>query len=155
MEDSYNFAKVSVNAPHLLASDDILTPDALRFLGFLCETFEDRRQALLARRQAKAQEFDAGDVPRFLNSQRNDMPKDWKCAPLPSDLKDRRVEITGPVDRKMVINGLNSGANVYMVSHSTTFKLGVYPDGFCWIDTNPLFLVRPTSRTLQAPLGPI
>ena len=116
MEVSYNFPKVSINAPYLLASEDILTPDALRFLGFLCETFEDRRQALLTRRQSKAAEFDAGNVPKFLNSERNDICKDWKCSPVPLDLKDRRVEITGPVDRKMVINGLNSGANVYMVS---------------------------------------
>ena len=132
MEASYSFSKVRVNAPHLQASDDILTPDALRFLGFLCETFEDRRQALLARRQAKAQEYDAGGVPSFLNSQRKDIPNDWQCAPIPSDLKDRRVEITGPVDRKMVINGLNSGANVYMVRQFTSHtKLQVYLDGSC------------------------
>ena len=119
MESTSNFIQVKVNAIPHPASKDILTPDALRFLGFLCDTFEDRRQALLAKRRSKTTYYDAGNTPSFLPSPMpNHSEEDWsswKCAPIPSDLTDRRVEITGPVDRKMVINGLNSGANVYMV----------------------------------------
>eukprot|EP00538_Stauroneis_constricta_P000722 CAMPEP_0119554602 /NCGR_PEP_ID=MMETSP1352-20130426/7045_1 /TAXON_ID=265584 /ORGANISM="Stauroneis constricta, Strain CCMP1120" /LENGTH=536 /DNA_ID=CAMNT_0007601217 /DNA_START=142 /DNA_END=1749 /DNA_ORIENTATION=+ len=95
------------------STKSILTDDALRFVGLLCAKFESTRQLLLQRRKAKAKEIDAGIFPTFLES---DASKDtsWKCAAPPADLLDRRVEITGPVDRKMVINGLNSGAQTYM-----------------------------------------
>jgi len=105
--------QVEVHAPICAAAAEMLTPDALRFLGFLCSKFEDRRRALLNARAARSLEFDSGNVPSFPDVNYRDRP-DWRCAPPPSDLQDRRVEITGPVDRKMVINGLNSGANVYM-----------------------------------------
>ena len=103
----------------------VISEDALRFVGLLCHTFEGRRQALLTHRETLAVSYDALEVPTFQNS--NEVSSsDWKCAPVPSDLADRRVEITGPVDRKMVINGLNSGANVYMAdfedSTSPTWK---------------------------------
>lgn len=89
----------------------ILTEDALLFVGFLCAKFEPTRQALLNNRKTRAKDFDAGGLPRFLQTVDD---SSWMCAPIPSDLEDRRVEITGPVDRKMVINGLNSGASTYM-----------------------------------------
>ncbi|CAM9412514.1 unnamed protein product, partial [Phaeothamnion confervicola] len=94
---------------------DIVTPQALRFVGHLHQNFEERRQLLLQRRVTRQIEFDAGVVPDFLPETahiRND--PSWRVAPPPKDLMDRRVEITGPVDRKMVINGLNSGASTYM-----------------------------------------
>lgn len=108
--------RINVHAPMCPSAAEMLTPDALRFVAFICDKFEDRRQALLATRKAKAIMYDSGVTPIFPreteDSVRNN-PK-WKCAPPPGDILDRRVEITGPVDRKMVINGLNSGANVYM-----------------------------------------
>jgi malate synthase len=104
---------VVVHAPENVAADELLTPDALRFVGLLCHKFDDRRRNLLQARKAKALEYDAGDVPHFASNAASSDP-DWRCAPIPPDVQDRRVEITGPVDRKMVINGLNSGAQVYM-----------------------------------------
>lgn len=106
---------VQVLAPETGATSIILTPDCLRFVGTLCATFASRRMALLQARTVRAVAFDAGQVPTFINDHpaHNTDPY-WKCAPIPSDVQDRRVEITGPVDRKMVINGLNSGASVYM-----------------------------------------
>mmetsp|Transcript_14227 Transcript_14227/g.18628 ORF Transcript_14227/g.18628 Transcript_14227/m.18628 type:complete len:541 (-) Transcript_14227:344-1966(-) len=92
----------------------ILTPDALRFLGHLAINFEDKRQALLKLRVARQLEFDSGLFPNFCPETAAIRDGDWKVLPPPADLLDRRVEITGPVDRKMVINGLNSGANTYM-----------------------------------------
>jgi malate synthase len=91
----------------------ILTRDALTFVGFLCAKFEARRQALLEQRNVLAKSFDAGNLPTFLADPQIENPS-WRCAPIPKDLEDRRVEITGPVDRKMIINGLNSGASTFM-----------------------------------------
>jgi len=105
---------VQVHAPPNKAADEILTPAALRFAGLLCAKFEGRRQAILAARKAKAIEYDAGELPHFVSNSAAANDPTWRCAPIPSDVQDRRVEITGPVDRKMVINGLNSGASVYM-----------------------------------------
>jgi malate synthase len=93
---------------------DILTPGALRFLTLLAREFEPRRQELLARRVERQQRLTAGELPDFLPETRAVRESDWTVAPIPPDLLDRRVEITGPVDRKMVINALNSGARVYM-----------------------------------------
>ena len=94
--------------------ETVLTPEALSFLAELHRTFEPTRQRLLAGRAARQARFDAGDLPDFLPQTRSIRERDWKVAPIPADLLDRRVEITGPVDRKMIINALNSGANVYM-----------------------------------------
>lgn len=109
---------VSVNAPASNVAKAMLTPDCLRLVGLLCHKFEGRRRALLQARKCKAEAYDAGEVPHFLNNDnyKNVAVEDptWRCAPVPDDVMDRRVEITGPVDRKMVINGLNSGACVYM-----------------------------------------
>ena len=90
---------VRVHAPVSREIAEILTPDALSFVGFLCSQFEERRQLLLAARKAKATSFDAGDVPQFVSEKQ--YKEDWKCAPVPNDIRDRRVEITGPVDRKV------------------------------------------------------
>jgi malate synthase len=92
----------------------ILTPDALAFAAELQRKFGGRRNELLARRDARQAELDAGKLPDFLPETRSVREGSWTCAPIPADIVDRRVEITGPVDRKMIINALNSGANVYM-----------------------------------------
>jgi malate synthase len=94
--------------------DAILTDGALSFLADLHRNFEARRQALMKARVARQKRFDAGELPDFLPETRQIRDGQWKIAPIPVDLRDRRVEITGPVDRKMVINALNSGANVYL-----------------------------------------
>ncbi len=92
----------------------ILTPEAMAFAAGLQRTFGSRRDELMALREQRQAEFDAGKMPDFLPETRHIREADWTCAPIPADLLDRRVEITGPVDRKMVINALNSGASVYM-----------------------------------------
>ncbi|MGH7529575.1 MAG: malate synthase A [Gemmatimonadales bacterium] len=92
----------------------ILTPEALAFIARLHRRFESRRQELLARRAARQKEFDAGALPGFLDSTKHIRESQWKIAAQPRDLLDRRVEITGPTDRKMVINALNSGARGFM-----------------------------------------
>src|SRR5881398_1914589 len=92
----------------------ILTADASNFLKKLAREFEARRQELLARRRIRQQEIDAGQLPDFLPQTAEIRETEWTVAPIPQDLLDRRVEITGPVDRKMIINALNSGANVFM-----------------------------------------
>jgi malate synthase len=93
---------------------DILTPEARTFLAKLSAKFEPRRLELLARRQVLQKELDGGKLPDFLPETASIRKADWKVAPIPKDMLDRRIEITGPVDRKMIINALNSGANVYM-----------------------------------------
>src|SRR3954462_5133374 len=92
----------------------ILTSEALDFVAKLHRAFEPRRQELLARRAARQKEFDAGRLPDFLPETRQVRENDWKIAAQPNDMLDRRVEITGPTDRKMVINALNSGASTFM-----------------------------------------
>ncbi len=94
--------------------NSVLTPEARAFLLKLAVRFEPRRQELLARRRTVQQEIDRGKSPHFLPETAAIRQGDWKVAPIPKDLQDRRVEITGPVDRKMIINALNSGANVFM-----------------------------------------
>ena len=92
----------------------ILTPEAVAFAAKLQRTFGDRRAKLLARRAQRQAEIDAGKLPDFLPETRTIRDGDWACAPIPADILDRRVEITGPVDRKMIVNALNSGASVFM-----------------------------------------
>ena len=94
--------------------ETILTPQALAFVAMLSRRFEPLRQSLLAKRSARQKEFDAGKLPDFLAETKNIRDGAWSVAPLPRDLLDRRVEITGPTDRKMVINALNSGASTFM-----------------------------------------
>ena len=92
----------------------ILTPQAMAFAADLQRKFGPRRGELLARRAARQKDFDAGKLPDFLAETRSVREGNWVCAPVPADIQDRRVEITGPVDRKMIINALNSGASVFM-----------------------------------------
>jgi len=93
---------------------EILTPDACAFLADLFERFNPRRLELLARRVERQRAFDAGRLPDFLPETAAIRDGDWRVAPIPPDLLDRRTEITGPVDRKMAINALNSGAQCWM-----------------------------------------
>src|SRR5688572_20001163 len=92
----------------------LLTPAALSFLTELHRRFEPARQARLIARRVRAARFDAGELPDFRADTAAIREGDWRVAPLPAVLLDRRVEITGPVEPKMVINALNSGARVYM-----------------------------------------
>src|SRR5437660_2644333 len=105
---------------------DILSPSALEFVGALARRFEAERRRLLARRRERQQELDAGRLPDFLPETREIRDREWTVAPIRPDLTDRRVEITGPVDRKMIINALNSGASVFMAdfedSNSPTWQ---------------------------------
>jgi malate synthase len=92
----------------------ILTPDALAFVAKLQRSFNARRLECLARRRERQTALDAGGTLDFLPETKPIREGDWNCAPIPDDLRDRRVEITGPTDRKMVINALNSGAKMFM-----------------------------------------
>ncbi|MCZ7574009.1 MAG: malate synthase A [Ardenticatenaceae bacterium] len=105
---------VEVVGPMLPEFEQILTPEALQFVATLVRTFGERREALLRRRVERQARIDAGELPDFLPETEHVRHGTWTVAPVPHDLQDRRVEITGPVDRKMIINALNSGANVYM-----------------------------------------
>jgi malate synthase len=102
------------NQPLAEIEAGILTAEARAFLLKLASRFETRRQELLARRKTVQMEISKGKFPTFLPETADIRSKEWKVAPIPKDLLDRRVEITGPVDRKMIINALNSGASVYM-----------------------------------------
>src|SRR2546421_4515431 len=109
------------------AGERILTPEALAFVAELHRTFSPIRLELLAARVERQERIVAGELPDFLpetHAVRAD--PDWRVAPPPPDLRDRRVEITGPVDRKMVINALNSGAKMFMAdfedSNSPTWR---------------------------------
>ena len=93
---------------------EVLSPDALAFVEKLVRAFDGRREELLQRRVERQREIDRGEMPDFLAETVEIRRAGWAVAPIPEDLQDRRVEITGPVDRKMIINALNSGANVFM-----------------------------------------
>lgn len=93
---------------------EILTPQALAFLIELHQQFNQRRKDLLSKRVVRQAAIDKGQLPDFLPETEHIRNSKWTVAPLPADLLDRRVEITGPVDRKMIINALNSGAKVFM-----------------------------------------
>ena len=105
---------VHVHASPSARQAEILTDEALAFLADLHRRFNARRLELLARRMERQKLFDAGQLPHFLTETKAVRDGDWKVAPIPADLLDRRVEITGPVDRKMIVNALNSGAKVFM-----------------------------------------
>ncbi|WP_286829964.1 MULTISPECIES: malate synthase A [Kordiimonas] len=92
----------------------VLTGDALAFVADLETRFGGRRTDLMEARAVRQKRFDAGELPDFLPETKDIRESDWKILGTPEDLKDRRVEITGPVDRKMMINAFNSGANVFM-----------------------------------------
>jgi malate synthase len=107
-------AGVEVLGPLADGYNEILSPDALAYLAELERRFGPARQQLLARRREVDARLQAGELPDFLEETRDVREADWQIAPVPADLQDRRTEITGPVDRKMVVNALNSGASVYM-----------------------------------------
>ncbi|MGO9254779.1 MAG: malate synthase A [Bryobacteraceae bacterium] len=105
---------IQITAPLTDAQQSILSEEAIRFLRNLAREFEPRRRQLLAARRLRQEEIDGGVMPDFLPSTAHIRNSDWRVGPIPADLIDRRVEITGPVDRKMIINALNSGASVFM-----------------------------------------
>ena len=96
------------------AQEEILTPEALEFASLLHRKYNPKRLELLNHRKFRQTEIDSGTMPHFLPETESIRQGDWKTAPIPDDLLDRRVEITGPVDRKMIINALNSGVKVFM-----------------------------------------
>ena len=124
-------AGVEILAPVTPEFDEILTPGALELLTKLVRALEPRRRELLAHRIERQRQLDAGKRPDFLPETADVRAGDWVCAPVPADLQDRRVEITGPVDRKMIINALNSGAKVFMsdFEDSNTPDLGEHHPG--------------------------
>jgi len=107
-------ADYRILSPMAEGYDEILTPEAMQFVAELARRFRPRIEALLARRLERQAEIDAGKLPDFLPQTKEIRESDWTVGHIPADLNDRRVEITGPVDRKMVINALNSGAKVFM-----------------------------------------
>ena len=107
-------AGVVINARRVPRAEEILTPPALAFLAELHRKFDAKRTALLAARTERQKRFNASELPDFLTATKHIRESDWQVAPIPPDLLDRRVEITGPVDRKMIVNALNSGATHYM-----------------------------------------
>jgi malate synthase len=105
---------VEILGPRKGRAAEVLTSEAIDFIADLHHRFDPRRRELLSLRAKRQKRFDAGEPPDFLDSTRAVREGDWRIAPVPKDLQDRRVEITGPVDRKMIINALNSGAKVFM-----------------------------------------
>jgi malate synthase len=105
---------VQITAPISTEFRSILSPEALTLVASLHRAFESRRQSLLAARAARQREFDRGLLPDFLPETKSLRDAEWTVCAQPADLQDRRVEITGPTDRKMVINALNCGASTFM-----------------------------------------
>jgi malate synthase len=105
---------IRVTGPTEGRAGDILTSGALAFVADLHRRFDARRRALLAERETRQKRFNAGQTPDFRADTAHIRDGDWRVGAIPDELQDRRVEITGPVDRKMVINALNSGAKVFM-----------------------------------------
>src|SRR5215469_860861 len=106
--------QIQVTAPVSDAHKTVLTEEAVAFLKKLSSEFEGRRQQCLAQRRERQTRLDKGELPDFLPETKHIREANWSVAAIPADLLDRRVEITGPVDRKMIINALNSGAKVFM-----------------------------------------
>ena len=107
-------AKFEIKGPINPGYEEILTDSALKFVSELAAKYVTNVHELLDRRREVQAQYDSGSTPNFLAETKAIREEDWKVAPLPADLQDRRVEITGPVDRKMVINALNSGAKTFM-----------------------------------------
>jgi malate synthase len=105
---------VTIHGPLSPAVEEVLTPEALAFVADLQRTFNERRLQLLARRAERQKFIDSGNVPGYLEETEAVREASWRVAHAPADLNDRRVEITGPTERKMMINALNSGASVFM-----------------------------------------
>jgi malate synthase len=107
-------ARAEIAAAAAPRQDEVLTPEAIEFVAELEHRFGTRRRELLEARTERQERIDAGELPDFLPETREVRESDWKIEPVPPGLQDRRVEITGPTDRKMVINALNSGAKMFM-----------------------------------------
>jgi malate synthase len=126
MHSSNNASALRVTGPMHPGFDRILTDDALAFVADLHRRYNSRRLDLLEARKKRQEKIDQGILPDFLADTQHIRDSEWKTAPVPADLQDRRVEITGPVDRKMVINALNSGASTFMAdfedSHAPTWS---------------------------------
>ena len=105
---------LKIDGPAIAGQELVLTPQALALVMDLHQQFEPRRQALLHRRQERQLQIDAGAKPDFLPETAQIRAGDWRIAPVPADLQDRRLEITGPVDRKMIINALNAPVQCFM-----------------------------------------
>ena len=105
---------VQILSPITAEIEQVLHHDALSLVATLQRTFNPRRKELLKRRSQRQAEIDAGVLPDFLAETAEVRTSAWQVAPAPADLNDRRVEITGPTERKMMINALNSGAKVFM-----------------------------------------
>lgn len=114
MTESTSSAGLQLQAALPAGCEHLLAPPALELVAELERRFGPRRRELLAAREARQVRLDAGERPDFLAETAEVRAGDWRVAPLPADLLDRRVEITGPIDRKMIINALNSGAKVFM-----------------------------------------
>src|SRR3982074_742619 len=106
--------QVVLTGPNEGRFTEVLTPEALAFVGRLQREFGQRRLQLLGMRDERQARLDAGEAPQFLADTAPVRESEWSVAKAPKDLQDRRVEITGPTDRKMLINALNSGARVFM-----------------------------------------
>jgi malate synthase len=109
-----NGPRIDILGQSVERSDEVLTPLALQLLASLHRRFNPRRLELLAARERRQEELDAGVRPEFLASTAEVRSGDWRIAPVPADLVDRRLEITGPVDRKMIINALNAPVSAFM-----------------------------------------
>jgi malate synthase len=105
---------ISIAGPATNRAAEILSPEALDFVALLQREFEPRRRELLAARAERWERLKKGELPDFLPETREVRESEWRVPQAPADLRERRVEITGPVDRKMMINALNSGASVFM-----------------------------------------
>src|SRR5579864_6302029 len=116
---------VELLGPVTEKQSEILTTEALEFFAYLQREFNPRRHQLLHHRKLRQEAIDCGEMPDFSAETACVRNSDWQVLPAPEDLQNRRVEITGPVDRKMVINALNSGANCFMAdfedAHSPTW----------------------------------
>ena len=137
------------NGPRPAAFSRVLTPEALAFVAGLARRFHWELEVLLASREERQQAWDGGARPDFLTETSAIREGGWKVAPLPEDLRDRRVEITGPPDRKMLINALNSGARVHM----SDFEDSLAPTAENLIDgqANLIDAVRGKLRHVEGP----
>jgi malate synthase len=112
--DVLDVSPIAAEPSEIRGANEILTPSALEFLAELHERFNDRRLELLERREERQDRFDAGELPDFREDTSDIREAEWTVGSIPHDLQDRRVEITGPTNAKMLINALNSGAKVFM-----------------------------------------
>src|SRR6056297_2798264 len=117
-------AEYEIFGPIREGYEAILSPEAMGFVASLAQRFGPQVETLLERRKTRQAEIDAGQMPDFLAETADVRAGDWRVGEIPADLRDRRVEITGPVDRKMIINALNSGAKGFMAD----FEDSMTPD---------------------------